>query len=53
MPEEQPRAQQLNAELSARLGTEIAKWAKEHGLSKDEVMETVRELRLTPSQDVS
>lgn len=51
MSEEKPRREQLNAELSARLGDAIVKYAEEHGLTKEEVMRTARELLLNPSQD--
>lgn len=51
MPEEKSRHEQLNAELNARLSDAIAKYAEEHGLTKEEVMRTVRELLLNPSQD--
>ncbi|MDB5265920.1 MAG: hypothetical protein JWM39_633 [Parcubacteria group bacterium] len=38
--------EQLQADLSARLGAAIATYAEERGLTKEEVMQTARELLL-------
>lgn len=49
MSDERSRArEELNADLSARLGAAISAYAEEHGLTKEEVLQAARGLLLNP-----